>query len=101
MKRNCIFISRLKLPYELSYDNFIYVHTEVSYAIIVSPEVGLCGRTGSGKSSLTLGMFNMVDICQGQIFIDDLDITDVQLHTLRSRLSIIPQDPVLFEGTVR
>ena len=54
-----------------------------------------------GKSSLTLGMFNMVDICQGQIFIDDLDITDVQLHTLRSRLSIIPQDPVLFEGTVR
>ena len=43
----------------------------------------------------------MVDICQGQIFIDDLDITDVRLHTLRSRLSIIPQDPVLFEGTVR
>ena len=101
MKRNCVFISRLKLPCELSYDNFICVYTQVTYGIIVSPEVGLCGRTGSGKSSLTLGMFNMVDICQGQIFIDDLDITDVQLHTLRSRLSIIPQDPVLFEGTVR
>ena len=90
----------MKLTSELSYNNFIY-NSFLNLCQYCLSQVGLCGRTGSGKSSLTLGMFNMVDICQGQIFIDDLDITDVQLHTLRSRLSIIPQDPVLFEGTVR
>uniref|UniRef100_A0A3B3E1M0 ATP-binding cassette, sub-family C (CFTR/MRP), member 9 n=1 Tax=Oryzias melastigma TaxID=30732 RepID=A0A3B3E1M0_ORYME len=64
-------------------------------------KVGICGRTGSGKSSLSLAFFNMVDIFEGKIIIDGIDIFKLPLHTLRSRLSIILQDPVLFSGSIR
>ncbi|XP_045073563.1 ATP-binding cassette sub-family C member 9-like isoform X2 [Coregonus clupeaformis] len=64
-------------------------------------KVGICGRTGSGKSSLSLAFFNMVDIFEGQIIIDGIDICKLPLQTLRSRLSIILQDPVLFSGSIR
>ncbi|XP_072309924.1 ATP-binding cassette sub-family C member 9 [Eucyclogobius newberryi] len=64
-------------------------------------KVGICGRTGSGKSSLSLAFFNMVDIFDGRILIDGIDICKLPLHTLRSRLSIILQDPVLFSGSIR
>uniref|UniRef100_A0A672G8T8 ATP-binding cassette, sub-family C (CFTR/MRP), member 9 n=1 Tax=Salarias fasciatus TaxID=181472 RepID=A0A672G8T8_SALFA len=64
-------------------------------------KVGICGRTGSGKSSLSLAFFNMVDIFEGKIIIDGIDICKLPLPTLRSRLSIILQDPVLFSGSIR
>ncbi|XP_043569366.1 ATP-binding cassette sub-family C member 9-like isoform X4 [Chiloscyllium plagiosum] len=64
-------------------------------------KVGICGRTGSGKSSLSLAFFRMVDIFEGKIIIDGIDISKLPLHTLRSRLSIILQDPVLFSGSIR
>uniref|UniRef100_A0A8C4GUR1 ATP-binding cassette, sub-family C (CFTR/MRP), member 9 n=1 Tax=Dicentrarchus labrax TaxID=13489 RepID=A0A8C4GUR1_DICLA len=65
-------------------------------------KVGICGRTGSGKSSLSLAFFNMVDIFEGgSIVIDGIDICKLPLQTLRSRLSIILQDPVLFSGSIR
>nr|XP_046235530.1 ATP-binding cassette sub-family C member 9 isoform X4 [Scatophagus argus] len=64
-------------------------------------KVGICGRTGSGKSSLSLAFFNMVDIFEGEIIIDGIDICKLPLQTLRSRLSIILQDPVLFSGSIR
>ncbi|XP_072922218.1 ATP-binding cassette sub-family C member 9-like isoform X4 [Hemitrygon akajei] len=64
-------------------------------------KVGICGRTGSGKSSLSLAFFRMVDIFEGKIVIDGIDISKLPLHTLRSRLSIILQDPVLFSGSIR
>ncbi|XP_069867727.1 ATP-binding cassette sub-family C member 9 isoform X4 [Dipodomys merriami] len=64
-------------------------------------KVGICGRTGSGKSSLSLAFFRMVDIFDGKIVIDGIDISRLPLHTLRSRLSIILQDPILFSGSIR
>ncbi|XP_067849957.1 ATP-binding cassette sub-family C member 8 isoform X1 [Heptranchias perlo] len=64
-------------------------------------KVGICGRTGSGKSSFSLAFFRMVDMFEGRIIIDGIDISKLPLSTLRSRLSIILQDPVLFSGSIR
>ncbi len=64
-------------------------------------KVGLCGRTGAGKSSLTLALFRIVEPAGGAIRIDGVDVSRLGLHRLRSRLTIIPQDPVLFTGDLR
>ncbi|CAG9761169.1 unnamed protein product [Ceutorhynchus assimilis] len=64
-------------------------------------KVGIVGRTGAGKSSLTLVLFRIVEAAEGQILIDGKDIGDMGLHDVRSRLTIIPQDAVLFSGSLR
>lgn len=56
---------------------------------------------GAGKSSLTLSLFRIIESAGGAIIIDGEDISKLGLHTLRSRLTIIPQDPVLFSGSLR
>ncbi|XP_041631913.1 multidrug resistance-associated protein 1 isoform X1 [Drosophila kikkawai] len=73
----------------------------VSFNIKGGEKVGIVGRTGAGKSSLTLALFRIIEAAGGRISIDGVDIATMGLHMLRSRLTIIPQDPVLFSGSLR
>ncbi|KAG8293322.1 Canalicular multispecific organic anion transporter 1 [Homalodisca vitripennis] len=73
----------------------------ISFTVSGSEKIGIVGRTGAGKSSLTLCLFRIIEAAGGHIYIDDLDISKIGLGDLRSKLTIIPQDPVLFSGTLR
>ena len=66
-----------------------------------SEKIGIAGRTGAGKSSLTLSVFRLIEAAGGSIVVDGVDIARLGLDDLRSRITIIPQDPVLFSGTLR
>ncbi|KAL8548641.1 hypothetical protein ACS0TY_007796 [Phlomoides rotata] len=73
----------------------------ISFSITGGEKIGVVGRTGGGKSTLIQVLFRLVEPSGGKIIIDGIDISALGLHDLRSRFGIIPQEPVLFEGTVR
>lgn len=73
---------------------------QLSFVILPREKIGIVGRTGAGKSSLIGAIFRLAKI-EGEIFIDGVETGKIELETLRSNVSIIPQDPVLFSGTLR
>eukprot|EP01132_Coremiostelium_polycephalum_P009298 gene9298-11395_t len=93
----------------IQFDNVVLRYREdldpvlkgISFEIQPREKIGIVGRTGSGKSSIVLALFRLVEIMDGLITIDGLDISEIGLKDLRRHLAIIPQDPILFEGTLR
>ncbi|CAG9863640.1 unnamed protein product [Phyllotreta striolata] len=73
---------------------------DLNLSILPKEKVGVVGRTGAGKSSLVAALFRLANV-EGAIKIDDIDTKDITLKDLRSKISIIPQDPILFSGTLR
>ncbi|CAE6439243.1 unnamed protein product [Rhizoctonia solani] len=74
---------------------------QISFTIHPSEKIGIVGRTGSGKSTLALALFRFTDPASGKITLDGIDITSIGLDNLRSKLTLIPQDALLFKGTIR
>lgn len=72
----------------------------LSFSVKPREKVSVVGRTGAGKSSLINSIFRLA-IVEGKILIDDVDTSCINLNELRSRVSIIPQEPTLFSGTLR
>ncbi|XP_006620268.1 ATP-binding cassette sub-family C member Sur isoform X2 [Apis dorsata] len=77
------------------------VISNFSLKIPAGQKIGICGRTGSGKSSTVMALFRLLDITQGRVLIDGIDVRQIPLKILRSRLSVIPQDVIMFSGTIR
>lgn len=82
-------------------ENLDLVLKNITFSIKLGEKIGVVGRTGAGKSSLTLALFRMIQPVNGNITIDEIDTTTLLLYDLRHNLSIIPQDSQLFEGTIR
>lgn len=79
----------------------VAVLKRVNFVIKPREKVGIVGRTGSGKSTLLVALLRIVELSGGKIFVDNVDISRIGLRDLRKRIAIIPQEPVVFGGTVR
>lgn len=94
---------------EVKFDNYSMryrpnteiVLKNINIDIIGGSKIGIVGRTGSGKSSLCLGLFRVIEPLKGHIYIDGVDISTISLKKLRQSISIVPQDPFLLEGTLK
>ncbi|CAF3400484.1 unnamed protein product [Rotaria sp. Silwood1] len=96
----CIVFENVSMCYSNDDDAPLALHN-VSLTIEGGEKVGIVGRTGAGKNSFIQILFRMGILIDGQIRIDDINIEDIGLDDLRSRIAIIPKDPVLFSGTIR
>lgn len=96
-KEGKIEYSHVTLKYRI---NDAPVLKDISFVIEPKQKVGIVGRTGAGKSSIIATLFRLYEV-EGSIKIDDENIKEISLETLRSRISIIPQEPVLFSSTIR
>jgi len=74
---------------------------QISFKVKAGEKIGVVGRTGSGKSSLMTALFRIVELSHGRIQIDGIDVGKIGTEPLRKKLSIIPQDPVLFSNTIK
>jgi len=81
--------------------NGVNVLKNISFTIKSTEKIGIVGRTGSGKSSLLIALLRIVEAFEGQIVIDGIDVSTIGLTDLRAKIAIIPQEPVMFVGTVR
>ncbi len=83
------------LKYKQELDNVLH---DLNIKIMSGEKIGIVGRTGAGKTSLTLGLFRLLENTTGTIIIDDVDIKKIGLHNLRHKLTIIPQVSILFSS---
>ena len=90
--------SNVTMQYNIQDDNAL---NGISFCINPGEKIGICGRTGSGKSSIFIDLFRGEELKSGTIRIDNVNIRNINLNTLRQSMSIIPQDPFLFDGTLR
>jgi ATP-binding cassette, subfamily C (CFTR/MRP), member 1 len=74
---------------------------DITFKIAPGEKVGICGRTGSGKSTIAQTLSRIMELEKGSIKIDGLEISKQHLKQLRSKITVIPQDPTLFKGTLR
>ena len=74
---------------------------KLSFTVEAGKKVGICGRTGAGKSTVSMALSRIVEIEDGKIDIDGVDISKIDMHALRNKVTVIPQDPTLFTGTLR
>ncbi|XP_043467235.1 multidrug resistance-associated protein 5-like isoform X1 [Leptopilina heterotoma] len=86
----------------MKYDeNLPFVLNDISFSINDAEKIGIVGRTGGGKSSLVNAIFRLCELSEGKIMVDGIDISKIDLELLRSKLFNVPQDLVLFGGTIR
>ncbi|KAL0489074.1 ATP-binding cassette, subfamily C member [Acrasis kona] len=95
----CITFNKVTASYRPGKDNPVLKGIELN--IKTGEKIGIVGRTGAGKSTMLLTLFRFLECSSGNIEIDDLNIAHIPLKQLRSRITIIPQIPVLFSGTIR
>ena len=77
------------------------VLNKLSFEVKPGEKIGVVGRTGAGKSTICLSLSRIVDIIEGAIMIDNIEVRAVHLDYLRSLITVIPQDPTMFTGTLR
>lgn len=93
-EKGCIEFKNVKLKYN---ESDPHVLKGLSFVIKPKEKIGVVGRTGAGKSSTIAALFQLYEL-EGSIIIDNIDTTNVPLDQVRSKISIIPQEPVLFSG---